>query len=229
MVLGCRIGGRRVGLWSALILQSSLLYFVMARMLTPDIFLTQFIAWAMYFFWRSWLVGAEVTRLTSKSGIGNKSEPPHVGSYFSKKEFFGWHLAGWVAIALGFLTKGPIALVIPLVALAALVIYRRKSFSQWKLLLGGLAAGLVLFLVLVLPWFLAVFRQVPEAFHYMVFGQAAGHLLGTTIKNRHGNIFYFFGILAFGLLPWTWLLGWLWRRAQCQISNLKIKRCVGIC
>jgi 4-amino-4-deoxy-L-arabinose transferase-like glycosyltransferase len=199
-LLGCSIGGRRVGLWSALILQSSLLYFVMARMLTPDIFLTQFVAWAMYFFWRSWrILNSELKTQNSK--------------------FFLWHLVGWVAIALGFLTKGPVAAVIPLVALAVLVIYRRKSFSQWKPLLGGLAGGLALFLVLVMPWFLAVFQRVPEAFHYMVVGQAAGHLLGTTIKNRHGSFFYFFGILAVGLLPWTWLLGWLWRRSA--IPNLE--------
>ena len=45
-LFGCALGGPRVGLRSALILQSSLLYFVMARMLTTDIILTQFIAWA---------------------------------------------------------------------------------------------------------------------------------------------------------------------------------------
>jgi 4-amino-4-deoxy-L-arabinose transferase-like glycosyltransferase len=202
--MGCSIGGRRVGLWSALILQSSLLYFVMARMLTPDIFLTQFIAWAMYFFWRSWLVLPSTFNLQPST-------------------FLKWHLAGWVAIALGFLTKGPVAAVIPLIALAALVIYRRKSFSQWKLLIGGLAGGLALFLVLVMPWFLAVFQRVPDAFHYMVFGQAAGHLFGTTIKNRHGSFFYFFGILAVGLLPWTGLLGWLWRRAHWRGSDVKSK------
>ena len=203
-LLGCSIGGRRVGLWSALILQSSLLYFVMARMLTPDIFLTQFVAWAMYFFWRSWLA------LNSQFAIHNS-------------QFFGWHLAGWVAIALGFLTKGPVALVIPLIALAALVIYRWKTFSQKKLLLGGLVGGLALFLVLAMPWFLAIFQRVPDAFHYMVFSQAAGHLLGTTIKNRHGNFFYFFGILVVGLLPWIWLLGWLWRRAYWRSLDVKSK------
>ena len=53
-----------------------------------------------------------------------------------------------MAIALGFLTKGPIALAIPLVALAALVIYRWKNFVSKKLLLGGLAGGLALFLIL---------------------------------------------------------------------------------
>ncbi|HLZ53326.1 MAG TPA: glycosyltransferase family 39 protein [Verrucomicrobiae bacterium] len=193
-LLGCSVGGRRVGFWSALILQTSLLYFVMARMLTTDMFLTLFNTWAIYFFWRSWQsLNSEVTS--------------------RKSEFFSWHLAGWVAIALGFSTKGPIALAIPLAALAALVIYRWKSFAAKKLLWSGLVVGLVLFVILVLPWFLLVFRRVPESFHYMTLGQAAGHLLGTTIKDRKGSLFYFFGILAVGLLPWTWLLGWLWRRA----------------
>jgi 4-amino-4-deoxy-L-arabinose transferase-like glycosyltransferase len=194
-LFGCSLGGRRVGFWGALILQTSLLYFVMARMLTTDMFLTAFNTWAIYFFWRSW------------QSLNSELRTPN-------SAFFGWHLAGWVAIALGFLTKGPIALAIPLVALAALMVCRWKSCRARKLLWGGLTAGLALFLVLVLPWFLAVFRRVPEAFHYMAFGQAAGHLFGTTIKNRNGGPLYFFGILAVGLLPWTWLLGWLWRRVQ---------------
>ncbi len=201
-LLGCSLGSRRVGWWSALILQTSLLYFVMARMLTTDMFVTLFNTWAIYFFWRSWLA------LNSKLGI-------------RASEFFLWHLAGWAAIALGFLTKGPISLAIPLVALAALAVYRWKSFAAKKLLLGGLAAGLTLFLILALPWFLAVFRRVPEAFDYMTVYQAAGSLLGTTIKNRKGGPFYFFGILVVGLLPWTFLLGWLWRRTHWRSLDAK--------
>ena len=200
-LLGCSLGGRRAGFWSAVILQSSLLYFAMARMLTPDIFLTQFVAWAMYFFWRSWQAA------NAECGVRSA-------------EFFKWHLAGWVAIALGFLTKGPIALAIPLVAFATLAIFRRREVSG-KILFAGFFAGFALFLVLAAPWFLAVFQRVPESAHYMIFGQAAGHLLGTTIKNRPGNPFYFFGILAAGLLPWTFLLGWLWRRSE--ISNSAIR------
>ena len=76
---------------------------------------------------------------------------------------------------------------------------------------------------MVLPWFLAVFRRVPEAFDYMTVYQAAGSVLGTTIKDRKGSLFYFFGILAVGLLPWTFLLGWLWRRAHWRGLDLKSK------
>ena len=190
-LLGCSLGGRRVGFWSAIILQTSLLYFVMARMLTPDILVTQFVAWAIYFFWRSWeAVNAE---------CGAR-----------KAEYFKWQLAGWAAIVLGFLTKGPIALAIPCFAFAALAVCRRHGASN-KFLRAGLLAGFALFSILAAPWFLVVFSRVPESEHFMILGQAAGHLLGTTIKNRPGGPFYFFGILAVGLLPWTWLLGWLWR------------------
>jgi 4-amino-4-deoxy-L-arabinose transferase-like glycosyltransferase len=196
-LLGRSLGGRRVGFWSAVILQSSLLYFAMARMLTPDILLTQFVAWAVYFFWRSWIC------LTKAESGKRKAE-----------NFFAWHLAGWVAIAPGFLTKGPIAPAIPLIAFGSLLLFRRKEITQTKVVSAGLIAGFAIFLILAAPWFLAVFQRVPQSAHYMILGQAAGHLLGTTIKNRSGGPFYFFGILAAGFLPWTLLFGWLWRRSH---------------
>ncbi len=195
-LLGSSLGGRRVGIWSGLILQSSLLYFVMARMLTTDIFLTQFVAWVIYFLWRSWLC-------VKNSVTGTKTS-----------HFFLWHIAGWVAMALAFLAKGPIALAIPLVAFAVLVVFRRKEIRAPGLLCAGLFCGLIAFFGVAAPWFLLVFHREPAAAHYMILGQAAGHLLGTTIKNRTGNPFYFFGVLAIGLLPWTVLLGWLWRRSE---------------
>lgn len=188
-LLGCALGGRRVGLWSALILQSAVFYWFMSRMLTTDIFLAQFTAWAMYFFWRSW-------RALESGKVG----------------FFAWHWASWVAIALGFMTKGPVALAISVVSFLALAIFRRGKTPG--IFWAGLFSGLVLFFLLVAPWFLAVFQRVPQSAHYMILGQAAGHLLGTTIHNRTAFPGYYFPVLAGELLPWTLLLGWLWRRAH---------------
>ena len=45
--------------------------------------------------------------------------------------------------------------------------------------------------LLVLPWFLQLFQTLPASYDYMVKGQVVGHALGTTIKNRSGNPFYF--------------------------------------
>ena len=201
-LLGRALGGRRVGLWSALILQSSLLYFVMARMLTTDILLTQFIAWAVYFHWRSWRTLEDGGREANRTGW--------------REGFFGWHWGGWAMIALGFLTKGPIALGVPMVALAALVISSRRDVARIRVLFAGMLGGLLLFGVIVVPWFWLLWERVPAASQFMVFGQVIGHALGTTIKNRRGHPLYYFAILGVGFLPWTWLLGWLWRRAHRQ-------------
>ena len=83
-LLGCSLGGRRAGFWSAVILQSSLLYFAMARMLTPDILVTQFVAWAMYFFWRSWLRSKSGKR---KAESGNSSHGTWPAGLPSRSDF----------------------------------------------------------------------------------------------------------------------------------------------
>lgn len=197
-LLGSALGGRRVGLWSALLLQSTALYWLMSRMLTTDIFLTQFIAWAIYFFWRSWIAADR-----------------------SKGQCLGWHLVGWIFIALAFLTKGPVALAIPLVSFLALCIFRRGKVPG--ILYAGLVAGFALFLLIAAPWFLIIFQRVPGAAHYMILGQAAGHFLGTTVKDRKGIPGYFFGDLALGFLPWTLLLGWLWRREHWRSLNVQAR------
>lgn len=194
-LLACSIGGRRAGVWAVLILQTSLLFFVMARMLTTDIFLAQFVAWAIYFFWRSWLcLRAPVSGAPSNG-------------------FWPWHLAGWAAVALGFLVKGPLAMVIPAAAMSLPVVLRWKALPRKGVLFAGILCGLVLFFIVAAPWFLAVNQHVPHTLDYMIFHQAAGHVTGSTIRNRRGFPFYFFAILAVGLLPWSWLLGCLWRRA----------------
>lgn len=196
-----RMAGERAALWAALILQSSMLYFVMARMLTTDIFLTQFIGWAIYCFWRSWQSLEPVAEANARAARG-------------KGSFLLWHVAGWVAMGLGFLTKGPISLAVPLVASLALAIYRYRDKVRLKALGLSTLIGVLAFVAIALPWFLLVFQRVPKAFDFMVFGQAVGHALGTAIKNRSGHSLYFFAILAVGFLPWTVLLSWLWRRAH---------------
>jgi len=201
-LLGLTLGGRRVGVWSVLILQSSLLYFVMSRMLTTDILLTQFIAWSVYFFWRSW-------RSLDPGAHGKEPDRKQV-----TRRFFAWHLAGWTAASLGFLTKGPIAPVVPLATMAGLAIYRRRDRARRGILLCGMVAGLVLFGACATPWFLLVFDRMPHAAEFMIFGQVIGHALDTAIKNRSGHPLYYFAILGIGFLPWTLLLGWLWRGAH---------------
>lgn len=200
-LLARSIAGEGAARVAALVLTSSMLFWVMARMLTTDIFLTQFIAWSLYFFWRSW---------RALDALGDADE--EVRSRAARTSFL-WQVAAWAALAGGFLTKGPVALAIPFVAGAAMLAFRRKERLRLSVLFLGAVGGTLVFALLALPWFFAVFKAVPGSFDFMVMGQAVGHSLGG-IDNRSKPFYFFIGVLAVGFLPWTPLLGWLWRRAH---------------
>lgn len=204
------LGNREIARWTALILSSSLLYFVMARMITTDMFLTQFLVWALYFFWRSWRalddLGSEDEELRGQAA----------------KRFFGWHLLAWVAISGGFLAKGPIILLVGFAPMVALMIYRRDALRNQLVIMGTLG-GLGIFTVCAVPWFVSVFQSIPESFTFMVKGQLVKHAVAAESKGRSQPFYFFIPILIGGFLPWTPLLGWLWRRDHWRSLDAKAK------
>ncbi len=201
-LLALSVAGRGAARWSVLILSVSILYAAMARMLTTDIFLTQFVAWTVYFFWRGW----RCLDVFSSDDAGERGR--------AGRQFVGWQAAMWAAIAGGFLTKGPLALILPLFAAGPLLWLRRREGIRWSMLALGTLVGLAVFSLLALPWYLMVFQAEPESFRFMVVDQIVGHATGGGAKNRSKPFFFFFGILAVGFLPWTILLGWLWHKAH---------------
>ncbi len=201
-LLGLSLGGRRPASWSVLILLSSVICFVLSRLRTTDIFLTQFIAWALYCFWRCW---------RSLDGLSDADENQRARA--AQKSFI-WQVLGWSALAGGFLTKGPLALAIPTVAFGAILVYRRRETARFMVLPFGAMAGVTVFSVLAVPWYWLVFDALPEALDFTV-----SNPLANVIKNRGGSPFYFFGVLALGFLPWTPLLWGLWRRIPGRNLN----------
>jgi len=239
------VAGKAAGRAGVLIFGTSALAWAMSRMLTTDIFLTQFISWAIYCFWQSWrsldplAAPAATWHQPPVKTVEDEADPATEGRGLAAKRSFAWQLGAWTAMAGGVLTKGPIALVIPLVAFGALVLWSSRrpghmraedmslgafSAPRWWLsqfntprngiLLLGAVAGFTLFLVLALPWFWMVWERVPDSFAFMVKGQVVGHAVQGAAKNRAQPFWFFLPVLAAGFLPWTPLLGWLWRRAH---------------
>ena len=120
--------------------------------------------------------------------------------------WLGWTALAWVAMGLGVLTKGPVALAVPLLAAAPFAAFRRSSRAVWHPL------GPALLALCVGPWVWAVSRQVPEFLHYALFTETWQRVT-TPEMNREGPIWFFIPCLLAGALPWSVLALAGWRRS----------------
>ena len=99
----------------------------------------------------------------------------------------------WTALAVGILLKGPLILMIVGLAAAALSIFDRSA--RWLLALRPLP-GIVWLLVLVLPWFVAIYARVGGAF----LANSVGHDLLDKVaggQESHGAPPGFYFVLFF--------------------------------
>ena len=120
-----------------------------------------------------------------------------------------WIALMWIALALAFVTKGPAGLFpLPVVLLFDFLLPGRRGHRvlQWS--------GVVLFALLALPWYLAVFHGNPGLFEYFV-GDELVNRMTTGEFGRHaewyGWIEIYVPTLIVGTLPWTPTL-WRWTR-----------------
>ena len=123
----------------------------------------------------------------------------------------------WAAIGLGAITKGPVAILIPL---ATLIPYALLTGRQLRRLFP--LAGLAVFAVVALPWFLAVSQRVPEFPHY-VFVRETFERVTTKRFHRTAPFWYYLPIVPVAAFPWivpalaglkNWRWTWLARRVN---------------
>ncbi len=117
----------------------------------------------------------------------------------SERERRRWMLAAWAACAAATLTKGLIGIVLPAGAVILYVLLQRDVALLKRLHSGQ---GLVVFLVLTAPWFVAVSAANPEFARFFFYHEHIERFL-THQHGRQGPLWYFVPILAGGMLPWT--------------------------
>lgn len=111
----------------------------------------------------------------------------------------GWARAGFVASALGVLTKGLIGAALPGLVLLLWVGWTR----QWrKLPRLPWASGLALFALVAVPWFVLAGRQYPGLWGYLFGVQQFARYTGGGFNNQQPWWFYL-AALAVLLLPWS--------------------------
>ncbi len=191
--LGRRIGGTTgAGLASAAVLGTTAQFVHQTRFLQADIHLFAGTTWALALFYQGYL------------------EP--------ERRRVCYPLMG-VAIAFGWLAKGPVAAVVPGLVVLVFLLARR---DLWRGLLAnaGFWAAVAACIALVAPWYVAVCWRVnePDFTKELLLKHNFGMFFETW---SHLEPFYYYLVqLPAFLLPWTPLLpgavAWLWRRAGTE-------------
>ncbi len=114
-----------------------------------------------------------------------------------------WMWVAAAALAGATLSKGLIGLVLPG---GALVVYTAatRDFALWRRL--SIGSGLVVYLVLTTPWFVAVALANDEFLRFFFIHEHVQRFLAKE-HGRPGAWYYFLPFLAVGLLPWLTILG----------------------
>ena len=174
---------KEIALLASIVLASSQAMFLITHDLRTD---TMLMAWVILGIWQfsSWL--------------------------FTKK----WisFITAFVAIAFGMMTKGPIALMVPIFSFAPHFLIHRnfKLLFKWEYLIGVL-----IILILLIPMDIGLYQQFdlhPEKIMYEKIGtsgirffywtQSFGRITGESVWHENDYFFFLFENLIWGFLPW---------------------------
>jgi 4-amino-4-deoxy-L-arabinose transferase-like glycosyltransferase len=168
-LLGRRMVGGRAAFWGALLLALAPGFLGMGRLLLLDGLLTFWMTLALFALHRA-----------------------QAGSALHR----GWWLLAALAVGLGILTKGPVALVLPLMPLVA---HRWLTRPAWRIAFRDQLAFVAVVLAVGLPWYVLVCCRLPEfARHFLWehnvlrFAQPFDHVQ---------PVWFYLPILLGGLLP----------------------------
>ena len=106
---------------------------------------------------------------------------------------------GFVACAMGMLSKGLIGIALPGVVILVWLIWTRQLK---KVLYLPWFSGLTLFAVIALPWFVVAQQKYPQLFDYMFVNQHFKRYTASTYNNPQPWWFY---LAALGLLLFPWV------------------------
>jgi len=198
---GSRVGPTRVGWWSAIIFTLSLQTFLHAKAAVADMWLVLFMTlsyWAAY----------ELLR----NSLPNSSARLAVLPYHQMR----WWITFYVALAFGFLAKGPIAWM-PLLTVGATFFFVHETQLGTRF---RFVRGILLMLSIVAVWGIPALIQTQGQFFSVGIGR---HVIGRSLATMEGhgaNSFgmyllllpFYFATIFLSFFPWSLKLPWLIRR-----------------
>lgn len=208
-----RYANSRTAWFAGLILVSSYLFSILARVSLTDMPLALFLNLSLFSFFIGW-----------------------------KEQSKKFQLLGWIALGIALLTKGPIAFLITLGAFLIYFLASEKQFQPAetfkKLVLFRSVPGLLIAAAIAVPWYVAVGiathgAYLKDFFIVQNFQRAAG-----TIANNHAQPFWFYiPIIAITTFPWSAFFAFMipllkkwWAKRTVQTKRYQLLLfCASIC
>ena len=192
--------GDPTGLLAGAIVATSFGYVSIGRMALPDLPLTFFITLSI---WAALRATVDEPKPSTRAVVGAA-----------------------VAIGLGFLTKGPVALILPALVVIPVLVIERRSLVLGS---GQIILGALVLMAVAAPWYVAMWtRHGNEYLQHFFVGDNLERF--ATDRFNDPRPWWFYGpIVSGGLLPWTPLaLVWVppvtrWLRKRADIGALEMR------
>jgi 4-amino-4-deoxy-L-arabinose transferase len=127
-----------------------------------------------------------------------------------------WTLVG-AACGLGFLTKGFLAWLLPVLVALPYMLWQRRLPELLRF--GPLAVAVAL--AVAAPWALAVHQQAPDFWNFFFWNEHIRRL--SAADAQHGQpVWYYLPVVLAGCLPWSGLLLPAMRRAVAQMRDPRV-------
>jgi 4-amino-4-deoxy-L-arabinose transferase-like glycosyltransferase len=174
-----RIAGERAGMVAAIVLSTSLMQAIVGRLAIMDALLDFAIAAAVLWWYRAF----------EPSGSPRRRDTAFV--------------CGALALAVGTLAKGPVAPVITALVVGVWLLWERRAGRLAAPRARAVAIAAAAFVVVTLPWFLALGARVgPNAIGELIGHYTFGRYTGV-IENQTGPFWYYVPVLILGFFPWV--------------------------
>lgn len=112
-----------------------------------------------------------------------------------------WYLAVYVLLGFAVLTKGPVGIVLPGLIIASFLVYLGKVKEVLREM--QVVRGVLIFLVITVPWFILVTLQNGEAYIDSFFGVHNFERFTNVVNHHQGPIYFHLLIVLIGFAPWS--------------------------
>ena len=182
-----RTFGQRAAILASVVLATSVEFFVSARMMLTDMIFAAFVCGSVF---SLWLAGRDERRAGP------------------------WFVVACALSGLAVLTKGPLGLLLPVLAVLALPLVRWRLPPLRTLSLVG---GLGIFAAIAVPWYAVMLRKYGGAYFDAFFIHENVERFFRAEHRSNNHVYYYLAVLVAGSLPWMPALVALASRARRRV------------